>query len=360
VVLRIAVAAAFLLLVGGPALACTCTDLSRATPARLADFMAQAERVVHARVSRVVSPHEARIEVIESFKGGGERLESSAAGDAACGFTFSPGEEGVYFVFGGVVNLCGRATPRAELVQRLRALKAADAAACEGIPRPPRPPAEASKEDAEQPYEPLSGADADLALGVGHVRPAREEDRDDWTRRLSLPVFVSPGGEVKLWLTPGSIATDALIETGYVTASFIVLQARANGWLQIRFGGPLSSGAGWVHRCHLDTSSPRLAYQPWEELLAAQAPLYFRSWSPHSLRRSGSEDAPLVAMIPADPNRYGLQPLEFRGDWARVRVTIPSTFCADPKPQRPAVHEGWIRWRSRERGPWLWYYPRGC
>jgi hypothetical protein len=195
---------------------------------------------------------------------------------------------------------------------------------------------------------------------VGHVRPAREEDRDEWTRRLSLPVFVSPGGEVKLWLTPGSIATDALVETGYETVSFIVLQARASGWLQIRFGGPLSSGAGWVHRCHLDTSSPRLAYQPWEELLATQAPLYFRSWSPHSLRSSASEGAPLVAMIPADPNRYGLQPLQFRGDWARVRVTIPSTFCADPKPQRPAVHEGWIRWRSRERGPWLWYYPRGC
>jgi hypothetical protein len=43
------------------------------------------------------------------------------------------------------------------------------------------------------------------------VRPAREEDRDDWTRRLWLPVFASAGGELKLWLTPGSVAADGWI-----------------------------------------------------------------------------------------------------------------------------------------------------
>ena len=53
------------------------------------------------------------------------------------------------------------------------------------------------------------------------------------------------------------------------------------------------------------------------------------------------------------------QPVEFRGDWARVRVSIPGS-CVEPKPERPTVHEGWIRWRSRDRGPWVWYYPKGC
>ena len=213
--------------------------------------------MVHARVVALTSPHEARIEVMESFKGAGERLEALRGNDASCGFTFTPGEERVYFVFGGVVNLCGRAAPRAELLERLRSLKLAAAAACEGVPRPPRPAAVAAIPEAEPAaYEPLEGSDPEIALGVGHVRPAREEQRDDWPRRLNLPVFTSPNAELKLWLTPGSVGFDALVETGYETASFIVLQVRPDGWMQIRFGGPLASGAGWVHRCHLEAATP--------------------------------------------------------------------------------------------------------
>lgn len=359
-ILRIA-AAALLLSTATAAQACTCADLSRATPARLADFVAQAERVVHARVVELASAHEARIEVIESFKGAGERLEALRGAAASCGFRFSPGEERVYFVFGGAVNLCGRAAADALLLARLRKLKLADAAACTDIAFPARPPAAAApKEEEPAPYEPLHGFDPELALGVGHVRPVREEDRDDWTRRLTLPVFAAPGGELKVWLTPGSVGADVLVETGYETGSFIVLQARASGWLQIRFGGPLASGAGWVHRCHLDAATPRLEYEPWESVLVSVAPLYFRDWAPRVLRRSASPEAPAVAGIPADPNLYGIQPLEFRGDWARVRVSLPSSYCAEPRPARVKLHEGWVRWRSRERGPALWYYTRGC
>jgi hypothetical protein len=94
--------------------------------------------------------------------------------------------------------------------------------------------------------------------------------------------------------------------------------------------------------------------------MAGAGPLYFRAWAARPLRKAASQDAPVVASIPADPNHYGIRPLEFRGDWARVRVSIPSNLCAELKPSRVAVHEGWIRWRSRERGPALWYYTRGC
>ncbi|HWJ00006.1 MAG TPA: hypothetical protein VNU96_13385 [Burkholderiales bacterium] len=359
---RIAAAAAalFAALCACGALACSCTDISRASPARLADFVARAERVVHARVAERLSLRQARIEVIESFKGAGEQLEALRGNEANCGFTFSPGEERVYFVFGGVVNLCGRAAPEPELLARLRSLKV-DTAGCEGIVHPPRPPALAAVEEADpSPYEPLYGYDPDLALGVGHVRPVREEERDDWPRRLKLPVFTAPGGEVKIWLTPGSVGGDVLVETGYETASFIVLQARPDGWLQIRFGGPLASGAGWVHRCHLDAATPRLEYQPWEKLLAGAVPLYFRDQSARVLRKAPSNDAPAIANIPADPNLYGIQPLLFRGDWARVRVSVPSTYCADPKPTRFKSYEGWVRWRGTRLGPALWYYTRGC
>ena len=364
-VLRIA-AALLLSFLAGPALGCSCADVSRASPTRLKDFLAQAERVVHARVLEAPSRQQARIQVIESFKGSGDTLEALPGNDANCGFQFTPGEENVYFVFVGMVNLCGRVAPRAELLVRLRAMTASatvsDSAACEGIPRPQRPAREPPIKEEEQAYEPLRGDDPDLALGAGHVRPAREEDRDDWTRRLWLPLFAAPGGELKLWLTPRAVSPESLVETGYETASFIVLQARQNGWLQIRFGGPLSSGAGWVHRCHLDSATPPLEYEPWEKRFASEtaSPLYFRSWAPQSLRKSPSTSAQMVARIPGDPNRYGMQPLEFRGDWARVRVSIPSELCAQSQPEHKAVHEGWIRWRSRERGPWLWYYTRGC
>ena len=360
-ILRIAAAAALLaILSSAGALACSCADVSRATPARLADFVAQAERVVYGRVVERFSLREARIEVIESFKGSGERLEALRGNGANCGFTFAAGEERVYFVFSGVVTLCGRAAPRPELLARLRKLKVGDAG-CEAIAQPPRPPAVAAIEEADPaPYEPQYGFDPDVALGVGHVRPVREEERDDWTRRLKLPVFTAPGGEVKIWLTPGSVGGDVLVETGYETGSLIVLQARPDGWLQIRFGGPLASGAGWVHRCHLDAATPRLEYQPWERLLAAAAPLYFRSWTPRNLRKAASTEAPVVAVIPPDPNLYGIKPLQFRGDWVRVRVSIPSTYCADPKPRRAQVREGWVRWRSTDHSPALWYYTRGC
>lgn len=259
------------------------------------------------------------------------------------------------------MNLCGRAPPRSELLERLRTLRVPQSLACDGMALPQRPPGLSPSTEQDVRYEPLRGYEAELALGTGHVRPANEEDRDDWIRRLVLPVFVSPEGGLKLWLTPGSVSPEAQIETGYETTSLIVLQARADGWLLLRYGDPQARDVGWVHSCHLATATPRLQYEPWERLFASSeiSPLFFRAWVPHVLRESASASAPVIARIPADPNRYGMQPLEFRGDWARVRVSVPSRYCADPQPDS-AVHEGWIRWRSRERGPWVWYYTRGC
>lgn len=344
----------------GSALACSCADLSRASEASLKLRFGGAERVVHGRVTALPSAHEALIEVIESFKGSGATLAAMPGNGANCGLRFEPGEEFVYFVFNGVVNGCGRAAPRAELLERLRALRIPEMPGCDGIARPPRPTGLAPSTE-EVRYEPLRGFDPDLALGAGHVRPANEQDRDDWIRRLVLPVFSSPGGELKLWLMPGTVSPEAQLETGYETTSLIVLQARSDGWLQLRYGDPAARDVGWVHSCHLAAATPRLEYEPWDKLFAGEGvgSLFFRAWVPHVLREAPSAPAAEVARIPADPNRYGMQPLEFRGDWARVRVSIPSEFCAEPK-AGGAVHEGWIRWRSRERGPWVWFYTRGC
>ena len=69
-------------------------------------------------------------------------------------------------------------------------------------------------------------------------------------------------------------------------------------------------------------------------------------------------NAERVLWIPASVDAYELQPLEVRGDWMRVAVTIPSTYCVGDEVDG-ARYEGWVKWRD-EGGVWLWYYTRGC
>lgn len=69
--------------------------------------------------------------------------------------------------------------------------------------------------------------------------------------------------------------------------------------------------------------------------------------------------AEVLFSIPAESRAYEIQPVEVAGDWMRVRVSIPPTYCElDPSP--PEVREGWIEWRTADRGPLLWYFTRGC
>src|SRR4026208_765643 len=90
---------------------------------------------------------------------------------------------------------------------------------------------------AEEAYETPRGYDPALALGIGHLRPLREEERDDWLPRLEISIFSAPGGRrVPL---PEQRMRNA-IETGYETVSILVLEARDDGWLRLPFG--------WVHR----------------------------------------------------------------------------------------------------------------
>lgn len=52
--------------------------------------------------------------------------------------------------------------------------------------------------------------------------------------------------------------------------------------------------------------------------------------------------------------------LERREDgWMRVIVKQPSDYCAS-EDIVVETREGWVKWRSPEKGPWVWYYTRGC
>ncbi len=55
---------------------------------------------------------------------------------------------------------------------------------------------------------------------------------------------------------------------------------------------------------------------------------------------------------------HALEPLEFRGEWLRVRVRQPSDYGETPTAVQ--VTEGWVRWWAEGPGPLVWYCTRGC
>jgi hypothetical protein len=66
------------------------------------------------------------------------------------------------------------------------------------------------------------------------------------------------------------------------------------------------------------------------------------------VRRAGSEELDYIMM-----------PLEARGDWLRVVLQTPSTYCAFPEPEvKPDTL--WIRYLRADGRPRVFYYTRGC
>lgn len=248
------------------------------------------------------------------------------------------------------------------------------APSCVDAPATPAPPSSAPAVVAAEGYQPLRGFDRALRLGVGHLRPAREEDRDDWLDRALMPLAAKPGEAITVWLYAGwvlpvaggtprrRVGSHGAVETGYETVSLIVLEVTDAGWLRIRFApGDEASGTAWLHLCDLEKLRPQVVFEPWERhfLKKELSPLYFRTGGPRALRRAPEPGAEPVAWIPAEGRKYAIEPLEFRGDWMRARLKAPSDYCADPS-VKPTIHEGWVRWRDARLGPLLWYHTRGC
>src|SRR5918992_1296958 len=164
---------------------------------------------------------------------------------------------------------------------------------CADVPTP-GPPRVALRSIAEEPYQPLRGFDRALRLGVGHLRPAREEDRDSWLNYVLMPLSAKPGDPVTAWLSAGwvvpvaggapwRVGSRGALETGYETVSLIVLEVNEAGWLHIRFApGDEASSTAWLHLCDLEKLRPRVVYEPWESLFAGKeiSPLYFRTGGP--------------------------------------------------------------------------------
>ena len=82
-----------------------------------------ADAIVHAKVVEVVRAHEARIRIIESFKGAPSVLKSDFYAYTSIALRFEPDTEAVFVVHKGEVSACGRLSPSPRLLERLRAYK---------------------------------------------------------------------------------------------------------------------------------------------------------------------------------------------------------------------------------------------
>ncbi|MDH5760348.1 MAG: hypothetical protein OEZ65_12230 [Gemmatimonadota bacterium] len=234
----------------------------------------------------------------------------------------------------------------------------------------------------EMPYvtQWVTGSDeASFPLGVGHLHYSYENQAvelppaaTNWLRWVVLPISSTAGSPPTVWIVDGWVlregaaprpwGQEALVETGYEEVSLVVLDARADGWLRIRYDvGAGSEGTGWTPSCALSAGSAVLTFSRWSEWLVNEqingriSPLFFRSGIPGPLYRGPSAGDQRLEDI--DPD-YILYPVEVRGDWMRVKVAEPADYCELDVMSN--IREGWVRWYRPESGPAVWYFTRGC
>jgi len=157
-----------------------------------------------------------------------------------------------------------------------------------------------------------------------------------------------------------------MVEVSYASAANLVFEIRPDGWFQVEYAvsGEPTLHRGWTHPSYLTLGELPLTVETWEAFLLREwksdslSPLHFRTREvPHALRRGPGTDTERITWIGAD---HALEPLEIRGDWMRVRVEQPSGYCMGPDEWKGQRNEGWVRWRGPDKGPWVWFYSRGC
>lgn len=212
---------------------------------------------------------------------------------------------------------------------------------------------------------------AELELGVGHLRPTESSWEWEWLDRIVLPLSDVPHTQPRRWIARGwtidaetgrstALHVSGLLETGYEDATFIVLESNDDGWFKIRIAPPgpeTDPGTAWVPECALQAGPIALTIEPWQErfLSGLISPLFFRIDVPHVLRDAPRLEAASLGVIEGD---YHLEPVEVSGDWMRVVVKQPSDYCTSEV--SPLLRTGWVKWRSPDMGPWVWYHTRGC
>ena len=99
-----------------------CVPLSSYTNGQFLDELFQrADAVVHAKVTKVVNAYEARIEIVEAFKGNPAVLKSDLYAHTSVALRFEADQEAVFVVTRGQVSGCGALPATPDLLAHFRA-----------------------------------------------------------------------------------------------------------------------------------------------------------------------------------------------------------------------------------------------
>lgn len=215
-------------------------------------------------------------------------------------------------------------------------------------------------------------------LGVGHLRPKdltslQAQDWVDspiadanWLQGVVLPIYAQPEGEPWGWfangwliteqaqpLAVGRDATFSMLHTYAGLYTFPVMEIRPDGWFRFRY---TPAGTAWAHLSQLNLGPIELTVEPWEDRFLSAGQLEFRRHgATQALLPQPAAGESMQALI--GPHSL-IEPLEFEGDWMRVRVTQPVDACA-PLPGAN-TEEGWVRWRNNDHDSLVWFPPKGC
>ncbi len=207
--------------------------------------------------------------------------------------------------------------------------------------------------------------DAGLDWGVGLL----ELSGRDAIGRADVPLFDAPEAGHWGWFTQGRVVDQradrsltarpgALYQPPRHDPSFLVLDTAAGGWLKIRWGRPddLRGGLAWTRRDLI--GGRRAVFTPWDDRLRRGVGLVFRNEAvAHNLRSGPTTDSAVVHQM--EGTNFDLSAVDVRGDWMRVRYAEPPACAGDPAEDellgasQQRTFEGWIRWRSDGRGPWI-------
>ncbi len=230
---------------------------------------------------------------------------------------------------------------------------------------------------APSPFAPVSAGILDISRdmtvveSLGHLRPSGIDASADgglaWIQSVNLPLYVTPGGEhwgwiYQGWLIPkgktylaiGRDASFAMVHSYENLYTFPVIETRADGWFRVQY---TPGGSAWAHTSQLGLGDVPLTVETWESRLQGQKAVYFLdNQKAQALRSQPQQSTNMMSLVAADSL---IEPLEFQGDWMRVRTTRPVANC---EPLTGAtVSEGWMRWRGERQESLVWYQPDdGC
>ncbi|MGK7888995.1 MAG: hypothetical protein AB4042_06645, partial [Leptolyngbyaceae cyanobacterium] len=244
--------------------------------------------------------------------------------------------------------------------------------------------------------------------GIGHLRPTYDAiDASGawfssplggalWLREVVLPLYQEPSTEALWgWVACGhllqktgdrqsapstaeweSAATTEvdlqMFETSWGLDAFIVLEEQPGNWYRLQITTPTNSNDGtfWISGADLGLSSLPTIVELWQDVLSDRSMLYLLGEKVHILYQAPNPESEVLLEIDnRDLNKledlYGLNVLEFSGDWMRVQVIKPYIYCAPTEEEqdlnaRSEIFEGWMIWRTPEQGTQLFYPPRGC